>query len=216
MILKKEVALKHSKYLILYLLLTWSLYRLFFKFPEEIEELFIKPILWLTPVCYLLYKEKLGLSSLGFSKKKLFPAVYFALALGAGFALEGLILNFLKYKGINFTANIGQKAFLATLGLSLVTAFTEETTFRGYLFNRIWKVTKNEWAANLVTSLTWGLIHVPLALLWWKMGLLETAGYFALITIFGIGSAFVFARTGNILAPILLHVFWEWPIMLFR
>lgn len=212
----KKASIKNVKFFVFYLLLSWGFYRLFFHFPEEAEELFVKPFLWLTPVVYLLGRERKGLSSLGFSKKGLFPAIYFTLALGAGFALEGLVLNFFKYKGANFSANLGQTTFLAALGLSLATAFTEEVTFRGYIFNRLWKVTKKEWSANLITSLIWGLIHIPIAVLWWKLGAIEIIGYFILVIIFGIGSAFVFARSGNILSSILLHVFWEWPIMLFR
>jgi len=42
------------------------------------------------------------------------------------------------------------------------------------------------------------------------------AAYFLLTTLFGIGSAFVFARTRNVFSSILLHVLWEWPIILFR
>jgi membrane protease YdiL (CAAX protease family) len=36
------------------------------------------------------------------------------------------------------------------------------------------------------------------------------------IFLFSIGTTFVFLRTKNIIAPILLHVLWQWPIILFR
>jgi membrane protease YdiL (CAAX protease family) len=212
----KNKKFRNVKYFSFYILVVWAVYRLFFNFPEEAEELFIKPFLWLTPVIYILGKEGKGLKSLGFTKKGLFPALYFSIALGAGFALEGLVLNFFKYGGINFSADIGKTTFFAAFLLSVATAFTEEITFRGYIFNRLWKNSKNELSSNLITSFIWALIHLPITILWWKLGFVEIVFYFILVFIFGVGSAFVFARSKNIGSSILLHVFWEWPIMLFR
>ncbi len=213
---KKETAIKHATILAAYLLIVWGFYRFLFKFPEEIEELVIKPIIWLVPVFYLLKQEKLGLKSVGITGKNLFPAIYLALALGVVFAIEGVFINFLKYEGFNFGANIGQMAILASLGLSLATAISEEIAFRGYLFNRVWHALGSEWSANLITSLVWGLIHIPIAIFWWKLNIAGIVGYMLLTTVFGIGSAFVYARTKNITSSILLHLMWEWPIILFR
>ncbi len=104
---KKEVAIKHATILSVYLLIVWGFYRFLFKFPEEIEELVIKPILWLGPVVYFLKKEKKGLASIGLTTKNLFPAMYYALALGVIFAIEGVIVNVIKHDAISFNANIG-------------------------------------------------------------------------------------------------------------
>ncbi len=214
--LKKETAIKHATILAAYLLIVWGFYRLFFKLPEEIEELIIKPIVWLVPVFYLVKKEGGNLSSLGITTKKLFPAIYFALSLGAVFAIEAMIINFIKYDGFNFLANIGEKALLSSIGISFATAFSEEISFRGYLFNRIWHALKKEWLANIITSFIWALIHVPMAIFIWKLSMDAAIAYLFLTTIFGIGSAFIFARTQNVFSSILLHVLWEWPIILFR
>ena len=212
----KNSKYKNIKHFSFYLLVVWGVYRLLFNFPEEAEELFIKPFLWLTPVIYLLGREGGGLKSLGFTKKGLFPALYFSIALGAGFALEGLVLNFFKYGGVDFAANIGRTTFLAAFLLSIATAFTEEVVFRGYIFNRLWQKSKNELGSNLISSFIWALIHLPITILWWKLGLVEMAFYFVLVFIFGVGSSFVFARSKNIASSVLLHVLWEWPIILFR
>jgi membrane protease YdiL (CAAX protease family) len=40
--------------------------------------------------------------------------------------------------------------------------------------------------------------------------------YLLLTTLFGVGSAFIYARTKNVFSSIFLHVLWEWPIILFR
>ncbi len=213
---KKEAAIKHATVLAAYLLIVWGFYRLLFKLPEEIEELIIKPIVWLLPVIYLVRKEGGNLSSVGITTKKLFPAIYFTLALGAVFAIEAIIINFVKHNGFEFTANIGEKVLLTSLGISFVTAFSEEVSFRGYLFNRVWGALDNEWLANITTSIVWALVHVPIAIFVWKLSLSSSLIYLLLTALFGVGSAFVFARTRNVFSSILLHVLWQWPIILFR
>ena len=208
--------LKNAVNLGAFLLVAWGFYRFLFQLPEEIEELFIKPAVWLGATIYLVKKEKSSFSSLGITSKNLFPAIYLSLALGALFVIEGMVVNFVKYGSLNFAANIGQKPLFAALGLSFATAISEEITFRGYIFNRVWKALGNEVWANLSTSLLWALIHVPVTIFVWKLSLGAALIYLLLTTIFGIGSAFVFARTKNVASSIFLHVLWEWPIILFR
>lgn len=214
--LSKEQALKNATILSAYLLIGWGFYRLIFRLPEELEELIIKPIVWLVPILFLLRKEGLGAASIGITFKNLFPSIYFALGLGAIFVMEALVLNYLKYGGLNFAANIGDKILLASLGISFATAISEEIAFRGYIFSRVWSSTGNEWLANFSTNAVWVLIHVPWLLFVQRL----TGGPFLVNLIvtgaFGVGSAFIFARTRNILSSIFLHVLWAWPIILFR
>ena len=208
---------KRATYLAVYLLIVWGFYRFLFQLPEAVEELFIKPIIWLLPVFYLVIRGREGLDSLGITSKNLFPAVYYALGLGAFFVIEALIINLIKYKGqFNLGANIGALALLPALGLSFATAISEEITFRGYIFTRVWKFIGKELPANLLTSFFWALIHVPITIFIWKLDFSASVVYLILTTLFGIGSAFIYARTKNIISPILLHVLWQWPIILFR
>ena len=214
---KKEIILKHATILAAYLLIVWGFYRLLFKLPDNVEEIFIKPVIWLLPVFMLLRIEKTGLSSIGITIKNLFPSIYFVLGLGAVFLIEAVIINFVKYGGgLNFGANVGSGLLFSSLGISFLTATSEEVTFRGYLFNRVWSALGNEWLANIATSVVWALIHVPVAFFVWKLNLISALLYLFLTTLFGIGSAFVFARTKNVFSSIFLHVLWEWPIILFR
>src|SRR3990167_2785319 len=183
---KKELAFKNAIVLTTYLLIVWGLYRFLFKLPDEVEELFVKPLFWLIQVLYLLKKEKAKVSSLGLTSKNLFPAIYFALGLGAFFVIEAIFINFVKYKGFNFSANLGQTPFLTSLGLSFATAAVEEITFRGFIFNRVWHALGGEWAANILTSLAWGLVHVPVTFFVWKLDFGASLVYLFLTMIFGI------------------------------
>ncbi len=213
---KKETALKNATILAAYLLIVWGFYRFLFKLPDEIEELFVKPVVWLLPVLYLVRKEKANLSSIGITFKNLFPSIYLALGLGAFFVLEALVINYVKYGSFSFASNLGNLSFGVSLGLSFATAISEEVSFRGYLFNRVWAGLGNEWLANIITSLVWGLIHVPISFFVWHLSVETSLTYLFLTTLFGMGSAFVFARTKNVASSVFLHVLWEWPIILFR
>ncbi len=213
---KKISAFKDATTLFVVLFIVWGLYRFIFQLPNEVEELVIKPIIWIGGTYYFVRREKSKLESIGITSKNLFPAIYFALGLGLIFAAEGLLVNFVKYNGFNFKANIGNTNLLTSLGLSFATAISEEIAFRGYIFTRLWMSLKNEWTANILTSVVWTAIHVPVTVFVLKYDLNQAFVYLFLTFIFGIGSAFVYARTKNIVSPIFLHVLWEWPIILFR
>ena len=199
-----------------YLLLFWAFYRFLFRLPDEVEELVVKPVIWLIPLYYFVRKEGFGFSTLGFTFKNLFPAIYLSIGLGSIFVLEGIVTNFLKYGHFSFGANIGTMPLMASFGLSFATAFSEETAFRGYIFNRLGYALNNEWTANIVQTIIWTAIHIPVAFFVFNLSLPAALVYLSITAIFGFGSAFIFARTNNIWGSIFLHVLWEWPIILFR
>jgi len=57
---------------------------------------------------------------------------------------------------------------------------------------------------------------MPVAIFDWKLDIVSLFIYFILTFAFAVGSSFVFARSRNIISPILLHILWQWPIILFR
>ncbi|HSX48956.1 MAG TPA: CPBP family intramembrane glutamic endopeptidase [Candidatus Saccharimonadales bacterium] len=214
--MKKVTPLKNAISFFTVLFIVWGLYRLLFKLPDEVEELIIKPLVWVVPVIFLVRRERATLESIGLTLKNLFPAIYMSLALGSVFVVEAVILNFLKYGKLNFGANLGSQTLMVSLVTSFATAFSEELVFRGYIFTRLWGALNNEWTANLITSILWTLIHVPITILVNKLAPVDAIVYLFLTFVFGMGSAFIYGRTKNIGSSIFLHVLWEWPIMLFR
>ncbi|MCX6725976.1 MAG: type II CAAX endopeptidase family protein [Candidatus Shapirobacteria bacterium] len=215
----QKLSIKHVLALFSIIFVFWSFYRYLPQvLPLWAEELILKPLFWLIPTFWLVRKiEKQPFSSLGFNSQKLFPSIYWGIGLGLVFAFEGLLTNIFKYKGLNLISfDYSPFKFLGLFVLSLITAFSEETVFRGYIFNRLWRIWKNEWVANLVSSVLFTLIHLPIGLFVLNYNLLVMSAYLFFVFIFAFGSAFVFGRTKNIIASILLHLFWAWPIVLFR
>lgn len=214
---KNEVIyFRHAVGFFAYLFVVWGFYRLLFQAPEPLEELIVKPLVWIVPTYYLLKKEKENLKSIGFQFENFFGVVYFVLMLGFIFSAFAFVVNYLKYDGFNFAANIGQTGFVWALVLSFFTAISEEVAFRGFIFTRLNKVIKNQWSANLIASIGWTMIHLPIAVFDWKLPVMSLVVYILMVFTFSFGATFVFIRTKNIVAPILLHVLWQWPIILFR
>lgn len=207
---------KHAISFYAYLLVVWGFYRLLFQAPAPLEELVVKPIIWLVPLYFLVKREKAKWTSIGIVFNNFFRTVYFVLTLGFVFSLFAVLVNYLKYGGLNFAANLTEVTFWGAIGLSFITATSEEITFRGYLLTRLMSVIKSEWMANLIISIGWAAIHLPIAVLDWKLEGMSLIIYTLVVSLFSVGTTFVFLRTKNIAAPILLHVLWQWPIILFR
>jgi len=211
----KLTRLKYALGFFSYLLVVWGFYRLIFEFPEWVEEIVLKPLIWLVPMVFLIVKEKSTLSEIGVNFRNLSKTMYFVLALGVLFVLEAMGLNYLKHGGLNFAGEIGG-AFWYVFGISLVTAIVEELVYRGYIFSRVWDAMSNEWVSNLVTSVGWTILHFPVALFGWELRSFAFVITMGLVFIFSMGSGFIFARTRNVFGSILLHLLWQWPIILFR
>ncbi len=216
---RQKFSLKHIFALFSFIFVVWSFYRYLPEIlPLWVEELILKPLVWLWPTFWLVKRiENQPLSSLGLTKKNLFPSLYWGIGLGLVFALEGLLTNIIKYKGLNLVSLVySPLVFLGLFLLSLVTAFSEETVFRGYIFNRLWQIWHQEWLANLVSSFLFVVIHLPIGVFVLGYTPLIMLAYLLFVFIFAFGSAFVFGRTKNLFSSILLHIFWSWPIVLFR
>lgn len=216
---REQLSLKHVFFLFSFIFVIWALDRYFpGLLPEWTEELILKPLIWLVPTFWLVRKiEKRPLTSLGLTTKNLFPSLYWGIGLGIVFALEGLLTNMIKYRGLNFTSfGYTPLILLGSIGLSFATAFSEETVFRGYIFSRLGQIWKSEWLANIVSAFMFALIHLPIGIFVLGYTPIVLLAYLFFIFVYGFGAAFVFARTGNLVSSILLHVFWSWPIVLFR
>ena len=202
----------------LFLLLVWGLYRFLFKFPEDIEEAVLKPLIWLGSLAWVLKKlQKRSLSFLGLTSKNFFKSLYWGIGLGFLFGLEGLLVNLLKYGRVSLPlVSYAGWEFLTAFLVSILTGITEELVFRGFIFNQLFTVWKNEIWANLVTSFLFVLIHLPITIFILHYNFAQSLAYGFIVFIYSLGAGFAFARTQTIITPILLHIFWSWPIILFR
>ncbi|MDO8451979.1 MAG: type II CAAX endopeptidase family protein [bacterium] len=216
---KKPVVSLESIYQVWgWILLVWSLYRYFFSLPEWLDEFVFKPLVFVLPVLWFVQKwEKRPVKTLGLTTKNLFPSIYIGLGFGFVFALEGIAANALKYGKIqiNPIAAIQQYGLLMLLVISLATAFSEELLNRGFLFNRILEKTKNMPYAAFVSTILFVLLHVPVLVTSLKLQGATLVLFFVTDFVLGFANSLLFFNTGSLIAPILVHVFWNMTVALY-
>lgn len=213
---QKSTDILRSLLFFLYLFIVWGSYRYFVDLPDAVDEVLVKPLLWIIPVYLLIKKEKSNWASVGITGERFFPVTYLILGLGTVFALEALLINYFKYGGLELIATVGDSGLFSAFLLSIATAIPEELAFRGYIFTRLWRGLNNEWLANIITAMLWAIIHLPIAIFVWHYDTYSLTLFMTLLIVFSIGAAYIFARTKNIISSISLHILWQWPIILFR
>jgi membrane protease YdiL (CAAX protease family) len=201
-----------------WILLAWSLYRYFFKFPEYLDEFVFKPLVFLGPVFWFVRKvEHRPLSSLGLTAKKFFPSVYIGLGIGLLFAVEGLAANALKYGKVNINPIVALQHYglVTLLLLSVVTAFSEEVLSRGFLFQRILEKSRNFFNALFISATLFVLLHVPILVTSLRLQGFTLVLFFVTDFVLSLANGLLFYQTGSVVAPILVHVFWNMTVALY-
>jgi|GEM_PF-2239340 len=186
----------------------WILYRRFFVLSEIIEELILKPIVFIYPVLiYLHYREKLSLKALGFNLKNRSAILLWGLLFGLFLAAEGVAVEI--YKG--YTVNASQLtavAIITNLIVSTATAISEEVLDRGFLLERMQKL-MNKYVANILVSILFALSHLGIALFVFEFSGNDFWLYLLSIFISGFAYGYIYQKTRSIYAPILAHLLWN-------
>lgn len=201
-----------------WIVLVWALYRYFFRLPEWIDEFVIKPLIFVAPVLwYVLKREKRRLSSIGLTGNNVFTSVYIGLGFGFVFALEGLAANAIKYGKITIVPieAFQQYGLGMLLLLSLATALSEEILSRGFVFTRLIDAKKSMPYAAFVSTLMFVVLHIPILVLSLKLQGAALVMFFVTDFVLGFANSLLLYNTGSLVAPILVHVFWNMTVALY-
>ncbi len=200
-----------------WVLLMWALYRYFLHLPEWVDELVAKPLVFLGPVFwYVLKKERRTLESVGITLKNLFPSLYIGLAFGMIFALEGLAAHVLKYGEMRINPiEAFQNYGFALIGLSIATAFCEEVLSRGFVFNRLYEKMQNLPMASIMSALMFLTLHVPILVTTNKLTGTTLVLFIVTDLVLAMANSLLFYNLGSVVAPILVHVFWNMTVALY-
>lgn len=200
-----------------WILLAWALYRYFIHLPEWADEFIFKPLVFVAPVIWYVRKiEKQKLATVGLTMRNFFTSVYIGLGFGVIFAIEGLITHAVKYGKFDVTpiTAFQQYGFFLII-ISVATAFSEELLSRGFVFNRILEKTKNlPWAA-ILSSLMFMAIHVPILVTSNKLQGMTLILFFVTDLILSLANSLLYYNTGSLVAPILVHLFWNMTVALY-
>lgn len=176
-----------------FVFIAWTVYRLVSKENILLEDVFLKPFIWLLPI-YIVN----GHRDLGFSKKHFTRHILIGLAAGLILSLERIFVN---HPTLTFS-------YLAIVS-AFFTAITEEIFFRGYLLNRWLKNSKNPIYPLIINGLFFTLTHVPIAIFVYHYSGYSLFTYLLSNFASGFVDIFLFYQTGSIFAPIANHFVWN-------
>ncbi|URZ06120.1 CPBP family intramembrane glutamic endopeptidase [Clostridium felsineum] len=150
----------------------------------------------------ILTKE--GISSLGITKNNAFKSIVVG-------GLSGVIFC-VAYKNIAIVGsdiNIISTTSLYIFIMNAMVGFVEEVIYRGYLQTRLtcWIGTVK---GLLITSVLFGLIHIPKYLIWQKVNFDKLLISCLIITVSGTIFGYMRIKTKNIIACSILHTVIDW------
>lgn len=201
--------------------LVWAIYRANFFNPDWVDEFIIKPLVFVMPVMVVnFFIERQGLAGLGLSApiKSLLVDGYIGVVLGVLFAVEGMIVNLVKYQAFTFTPLLeltksgGISAFLL---INVATAISEEILARGYIYNRLFTISRQQFWAAFVSNVLFLLIHIPVIFSRLHLTGFSIIMYPATILVLGFTNCYLYTLRKSIVLPIFLHIFWNMTVALY-
>lgn len=204
-----------KKAILVYLvvLVIWISFRLFFRFPEWVDEVIVKPLVFVVIPLNLLQLRKLH----GFEKRS---NVINDMLLGVGlaffFAFAAIYANIQKY-GIFSSQPILPLAgggIILYLFLSLITSFSEEVFGRGMLFPSL-KAKMGVFSGALLSSILMMGLYLPIVFTVLNLSGLTLMVYFFSVFLLSFVNCFVYENRKSLILPILIHAFWNMSIALF-
>ena len=197
----------------------WLGYRLIGGFPEWVEEIFLKGLIFGVPVIWEINRRAIRQSEVGLENRDFWFGMYMGLALGGLYLSVGYISNVLQGKQF-----LTVQAFLATefwlkFFLALFTSWWESLLFWGYAWNTLNHLfAKDKQMAGLNASL-WSAIlfivfHLPLIFITFGFGRVSTFGVLS-IALFAVGQAFIYWKTKNLYAMTLSQTLWGMMLLVY-
>jgi len=199
-------------------LLAWCLYRYFFRLPEPVDEFLIKPLVFIVPVLwYVLRREKRKLNSIGITRRNFALSVAIGCGFGLLFAGEAVVANIAKYGRLTITPApvIATYGVALTFCLSLATSVSEELLSRGFLFSRLYETGRKLIHAAVFSTLLFVAFHIPILLTTLRFQGSTLILFFMTSIVLGLANSLIYYRTKSLVAPILVHLFWNMTVAVF-
>lgn len=194
----------------------WGIYRLIFRLPEEMEETFLKPLIFVG-IAILMEKPKNWL--------KYFMEIWgkgdWPMASGMGLLFG---LGYVVFYGLSSLFSFGSlqpgeltgNTILSFILIGILTSIWEEWLFSGYILSHIKADVKGIWLPRLITAAMFAVIHVPVLVVWHRLAFQATVFQIAMLFVLGTGNAILMGRSKNLIAPVISHFGWGLAIFMFR
>lgn len=207
--IKKILQLKGPLTIWVSTVVVWGLYRNFFLLDEVIEELVLKPMVFIYPVLiYLYYSKSLTTLSLGLAALNKRAIVIWGSIFGLLLALENIFIMLNRGKIIQVDQLV-LGILITNFVVSLATAISEEILYRGFLLQKIEQAFQKVLVANIFTALLFTLAHVGIALLIFHYQGVALITYLLTVSVSGFIYGFIFQKTRSVYASIIAHLLWN-------
>lgn len=191
----------------------WTIYRIFFRFPEWVDEFLVKPAIFiLLPLNLSGFKVFPGFEK----RRKVFEDVIIGISVGFVFAFSALLANKAKYGSFLFSSALPLygTGIVLYLFLSLATSVSEEVLGRGFIFNEL-KKTRGVFPSALFSSLFSLSLHLPIIFTQLNLAGITLATFLASVFLLSMVNAYLYQNRGSLVLPILIHLFWNMSVALY-
>lgn len=180
----------------LYLFSAWSIFRFFVHMPEIIEEIWFKVVIWLVPLFWWFLSID--------RKPKLFGGNLFR-SLMVGLLCGGVMFGFFVW----MRGGLGEVTWERVL-IKLLISSVEQITFAGLVLPLLIEKSKlsSGWCC-LIVGLMYGLIHLPIGWLVYRLDLMTLGGVFLINVLLSSVANSLRLGTKNILPSVIL----EWSVL---
>ena len=197
------------------LFILWALYRTFFQFPEWVDEIFVKAVVFGGPAFLYARRVMGGQDKLGLSVKNFWCGMYFGLFIGGLYGFVGVLRSLMHGVHIEPIPLFSSSAFWYQFFLAIMTAWWESLFFFGYIMNALKEEYRLPEVASVIGAmLVFVVFHAPLRILLggWSA---VTFSQLAILGIFAVGQSILFLRTRSIFSVTLSHALWGMVLLVY-
>ncbi|MBI5357101.1 CPBP family intramembrane metalloprotease [Candidatus Collierbacteria bacterium] len=194
----------------------WGMYRLIFRLPEEIEEIFLKPLTFVG-VAILIEKPKNWLKYFSeiWGKGDWLTAFGWGLLFALGYIVVYGFSSLLSFGSLQ-PGELDGNPIMSFILIGILTSVWEEWLFPGYIFSHIRTDLKNIWFSRLITASLFAAVHLPVLVVWHKFSPQIVVFQLLMLFILGTGNVILMEKSKNLIAPVISHFGWGLAIFLFR
>lgn len=199
------------------ILIVWSVYRWKLQKPEWFDEFIAKPIVFVGPVYWYITRteQKDFFSSIWLRFKKIGPDVLMGVALGGIFLASALFANILKHGTIELPRTFAGTSFLLAALMTLATASTEEILTRGFILKRFFEDSGNIYMSSFNASVLFLVLHIPILFTIPELRGTLLIMFLATDFVLSLVNSFIFLDRKSLVAPILVHAFYNLAILFY-
>lgn len=198
----------------------WTGYRLIGGFPEWVEEVFLKGLIFGTPVIWELNRRAIKHAEFGLGNQRFWLGMYLGLGLGALYLTAAYASNVLRGVVMQPVQLYLAERFWNIFVISIFTSWWETLLFWGYgwtTLNHLFSKISPEDAgfnATIWSSIVFIIFHLPLIFITQGFGKVSAFAVVA-ISLFAFGQAIVYWKTRNLYTLTISHLLWGMMLLVY-